>query len=378
MSFATWLGRCRIHVVLCVGWIAALAPATAQGPAAGHRVFGGQADVQTLMLDSNGVVDQTWTSSFASSFGTYAGVDGSLLRVVVTDPFPVGGTAGGLQRVALDGAVLWDFRYDDLGRLSHHDIAELPNGNVLIVAWEEKTEAEAIAAGRDPAILDGTFRPDHIVEIRQTGPTTGEIVWGVVRLGPSHSGLRSDEGQLRRRRRPPGAHRHQLPGSHPFARRLEPRQRHRLRRRVRPHHPQLGSTERDLGDRSQHDDRRGRGTHGRSLGQGGRHPLSLGEPSGLPSRDGARSRLRHSARTARHSGGVSRRRPLHDLPEQRSGFVRAVRASTSWSRRSMRMGRSSSTPAARTARMGRSGRTRKRAFTRSSSRAPSDCRTGTL
>ena len=38
--------------------------------------------------------------------------------------------------------------------------------------------AEAIAAGRNPALVTGpTFFPDHIIEVEQTGPTTGDIVW---------------------------------------------------------------------------------------------------------------------------------------------------------------------------------------------------------
>jgi len=163
--------------VLCTLSIVTANSVLAQQPAPGHRVFGGQVSSQTQMVDSNGVVDQVWPSAFGSSFASYVDQTGSLLRVIVTDDFPVGGTAGGLQRVALDGTVLWDFRYDSLGRLSHHDIAELPNGNVLIVAWEEKTTAEAIEAGRDPGLLSGTFRPDHIIEVEQTGLTTGEIVW---------------------------------------------------------------------------------------------------------------------------------------------------------------------------------------------------------
>ena len=148
----------------------------AQAPAPGHRVFGEADADEIVMVDSNAAVDQQWFSAF-DGWASYLDQNGALLRVIVTDPSPLAGAAGGVERVALDGTVLWEFRYDQGGRLSHHDIAELPNGNVLIVAWEDKTEAEAIAAGRDPSLLNGTFRPDHIVEVRQTGPTTGEIVW---------------------------------------------------------------------------------------------------------------------------------------------------------------------------------------------------------
>ena len=167
----------RLGPVLSLVGLLGSASLGAQAAAPGHRIFGATTDNQTLMVDSNGVVDQYWSSAFDESLATYLDHDGALLRVIVTDPLPVGGTAGGFERVALDGTVLWTFRYDDLGNLGHHDVAELPNGNVLMVAWEEKTPAEAVAAGRRPSLLDGTFRPDHVIEVEQTGPTSGEIVW---------------------------------------------------------------------------------------------------------------------------------------------------------------------------------------------------------
>jgi hypothetical protein len=44
-----------------------------------------------------------------------------------------------------------------------------------MIAWELKTEAEAIAAGRNPNLIqDGELWPDHIIEVN---PTSGDIVW---------------------------------------------------------------------------------------------------------------------------------------------------------------------------------------------------------
>ena len=46
----------------------------------------------------------------------------------------------------------------------HHDFEILPNGNVLMIAWERKTGAESIAAGRDPSLLlDGELAPLHVI-----------------------------------------------------------------------------------------------------------------------------------------------------------------------------------------------------------------------
>jgi hypothetical protein len=51
----------------------------------------------------------------------------------------------------------------------------MPNGNVLILAWEIKTQAEGAAAGRQN--LNTEIWPEQIVEVVPTGPTSGEIVW---------------------------------------------------------------------------------------------------------------------------------------------------------------------------------------------------------
>ena len=60
----------------------------------------------------------------------------------------------------------------------HHDIAKLPNGNVLMIVWDKKTAEEAIAAGRRPELVgDRHLLPDSIVEVKPTGKTTGEVVW---------------------------------------------------------------------------------------------------------------------------------------------------------------------------------------------------------
>ena len=62
-------------------------------------------------------------------------------------------------------------------QLPHHDVARLPNGNVLLIVWEIKTAEETIAAGRSPESVDGPWLVDSLVEIRPTGKTTGEVVW---------------------------------------------------------------------------------------------------------------------------------------------------------------------------------------------------------
>jgi len=94
-------------------------------------------------------------------------------------PFGGGPGAGGrVQEFTWEGELVWDFQFPREKGVPHHDIRRLPNGNVLMIVWERKTAAEAVAAGRNPRLQGGSdLQPDFVVEVKPTGKTTGEIVW---------------------------------------------------------------------------------------------------------------------------------------------------------------------------------------------------------
>ena len=170
--------RATLAVTLCLHLTSAVG--YAQGPGVGFRIAGTNSSHDVIMFDNAGTVVHTWATAFQPGFGIALLDDGTLLRAIETTVVPgiLGGTGGGIQRLALDGTVLWDWRHDTPGNVSHHDIEPLPNGNVLMIAWEDKSYAEGIAAGRDPALFNSTvMRPDTVIEVRPTGPTTGAIVW---------------------------------------------------------------------------------------------------------------------------------------------------------------------------------------------------------
>lgn len=148
----------------------------------GYTLFAPLRGSETLLLNMKGEVVHKWTSKHFPSNSAYLLHNGNLLRsgkVLGNEVFGSRGPSGG--RVELfdwEGNQLWNFVFSNESHHQHHDIEPLPNGNVLILAWERRTKEEAIAAGRDPATVseDGIF-PDIVVEVKQTGPTTGEIVW---------------------------------------------------------------------------------------------------------------------------------------------------------------------------------------------------------
>jgi hypothetical protein len=133
----------------------------------------------TYLRRADGSLNRSWASSYFPGVAVWWLGNGTILRTIRTGSGGgTGGAGGGVQKVEWDGTVVWDFRYNTNGVLSHHDVKTLPNGNVLLIAWETKTRAEAIAAGRNPSYVSNNgFWPDHVIEVQPTGPTSGEIVW---------------------------------------------------------------------------------------------------------------------------------------------------------------------------------------------------------
>lgn len=163
---------------LALAAIAGMAqPSSAQTSWEGLTLYQPIFSTTTYLVDNSGAVFHSWAGTYEPGNAVYLLDNADLLRTIHVNG-AVGGSGGGVQRVAWDGTVLWEFLYSDPGHLQHHDVAMMPNGNVLMIAWEFKTSAEAIGAGRNPAYLQGPrFAPDHIIEVQNTGPTSGTIVW---------------------------------------------------------------------------------------------------------------------------------------------------------------------------------------------------------
>ncbi|UCF50377.1 MAG: aryl-sulfate sulfotransferase [Thermoplasmatales archaeon] len=143
----------------------------------GQILFAPMQSKTAYLINYDGSVNHTWSSDYRPGEAVNLLEDGSILYKIKLS-FAYGGAGGGIQRISWDGDLIWDFRYYTDEYLSHHDFEILPNGNILMIAWEFKTREEAIESGRDPNKLYGdTIMPDHIIEVEPTGPTSGDIVW---------------------------------------------------------------------------------------------------------------------------------------------------------------------------------------------------------
>jgi hypothetical protein len=147
----------------------------------GYMLFAPERSTKTYLINYNKEVVYSWDSDYIPGYSAYLLSSGNILHTSYLGSHPIffaGGMAGGFQEISFNGDIIWDFKYKDDTHLSHHDVEPLPNGNILMIAWEYKNPIEAEKAGRNPINIpsDGLW-PDHIIEVKKIGPTSGIIVW---------------------------------------------------------------------------------------------------------------------------------------------------------------------------------------------------------
>jgi hypothetical protein len=150
-------------------------------PFPGYTLVAPVLSTETHLIDMQGRVVQSWKSDCTAGEVACLLENGHLLRAgqlsATERLFGCPQAGGRVQEFTWDGELIWDFKFHDEKRIPHHDIAKLPNGNVLLIVWEIKTGEETIAAGRRPESVDGSWLADSIIEIKPTGKQTGQIVW---------------------------------------------------------------------------------------------------------------------------------------------------------------------------------------------------------
>ena len=144
----------------------------------GYTLFAPMRYTTTYLINNSGKLVHTWESDNAPGLSAYLLPNGHLLRTAnntsVTS-FNTGGKGGKIEEYDWDGNIVWQFDYASSSVMQHHDAKKLPNGNVLVIAWELKTEAESIVEGRNPSYVSSSgIWPDHIIEVDSA---SGNIIW---------------------------------------------------------------------------------------------------------------------------------------------------------------------------------------------------------
>ncbi len=145
----------------------------------GYTLFAPMALSTTYLIDNEGDVVHTWASNF-NSLAVYLLDNFNLLRtnnIGNNSVFIGAGATGRIELLNWDGDVIWDYEYSSNQYCSHHDIELMPNGHILMIAWEYKSASEALTAGRDPLLSNTAMWPGHVIEVQPTGNSGGNIIW---------------------------------------------------------------------------------------------------------------------------------------------------------------------------------------------------------
>ena len=99
----------------------------------------------TFIISHDGIVQHTWDHDCSIASTPYLIDDDILIRPCEVE-FPtidIPGTGGRIQMINWIGEIIWDFIYSSDTIQQHHDIEILPNGNILILAWEKISQEDA-------------------------------------------------------------------------------------------------------------------------------------------------------------------------------------------------------------------------------------------
>jgi len=175
-------GTCR-RTLVALALLAALAGCAQVTPGYPNPVilFSPIASTSVYLMGLDGQLLHEWKTEDPPGYSVYLLPTGNLLRAnsLADRPFSVlqGSNGGRVEMLDWDGKVVWRYDYATTTGQQHHDVFWMPNsGHILMVAWEGRTAAEALAAGRRAETIpsEGVIWVDKIVEV---DPATSQVVW---------------------------------------------------------------------------------------------------------------------------------------------------------------------------------------------------------
>ncbi len=141
----------------------------------------------TYLMDNDKNIIQSWQHENGPASMAYLipGEEPGLENTFLIYPFRVdyptmesGGVGGGIHCLTWDGELVWEYILANEDYQHHHDVEPLPNGNILLIAWEKRTASEAYAMGREE--IDNPLNQiwsSAIFEIQPDGNGGAEVVW---------------------------------------------------------------------------------------------------------------------------------------------------------------------------------------------------------
>ncbi len=149
----------------------------------GYTLFAPKHTGTTYLINNKGELVNKWTTSQYDPGQTcYLRENGNLVRAALKKgAISTGGGEGGrIEEYDWSGKLVWATDFSTDKYLQSYDFVLLPNGNIILIAVEKKTTAEAIQAGFNPTNLDpkqNFILPGALHEIKPKMPEGHDIVW---------------------------------------------------------------------------------------------------------------------------------------------------------------------------------------------------------
>jgi hypothetical protein len=135
------------------------------GAGDGYTLFAPVWSSNTFLIDGLGREVHRWRSSFLPGMSVYLLESGELLRTVHKSMFGGVPTGGGVQRIAWDGTLTWDFSFGTSRSAPHHDVEPLPNATCCCCTGRPRPRPTSWPRGMRP---HGEVWSEAVAEIRPT------------------------------------------------------------------------------------------------------------------------------------------------------------------------------------------------------------------
>lgn len=144
----------------------------------GYILLSPMPEENTYLIDNCGRVVHTWVNTNQPGLETVLMKDGSIFKEErISGVFSGPGAGGRIIHRDWDGNLLWQYDIADSLLMAHHDFEVMPNGNVMMIAWEWHDEVEAEANGRNPTTVTGSLWSERLIELQPVGADSAIVVW---------------------------------------------------------------------------------------------------------------------------------------------------------------------------------------------------------
>ncbi|WP_420575915.1 aryl-sulfate sulfotransferase [Ekhidna sp.] len=147
----------------------------------GYILYQPNNNVTTYLIDRKGYVVTEWDSDYQPGRAVYLLENGNLLKTARIDNpnFIDGGRGGRIELINSNNEIIWSYELSNESESLHHDIAYLPNGNILAITWEKISEIVALENGKNPDLMPttGEIWMEKIIELEPLESNNANIVW---------------------------------------------------------------------------------------------------------------------------------------------------------------------------------------------------------